>query len=68
MSKALREQLGGVLPPSVEALDSPSRDRLAQVLKAAKQRQQAHIETSLQAALSHLPALLRGPVRKLFDA
>ena len=68
MSEALRKELGGVLPPSIEGLDRPSGDRLALTLRGAKQRQQAHIETALQAALSHLPALLRGPVRKLFDA
>lgn len=68
MSKALREQLGGALPAGVESLDAAARDRLAQRLQGAKHRQRAHIETALQAALSHLPALLRGPVRKLFDA
>lgn len=66
--EALRRTLGGVLPPGIEALEAPQVAKLCSTVEAARTRQQAQIESALQAALAHLPALLRGPVRKLFDA
>jgi len=66
--EALRHALGGTLPQGIEALDAEKTERLTLALRDARKRQQVQIEAALQSALSHLPALLRGPVRKLFDA
>ncbi len=66
--ETLHHELGGELPHGVDALETQHLVALNITLRKAKQRQQAQIEAALQSALDHLPALLRGTVRKLFDA
>ncbi|GAC1626036.1 MAG: hypothetical protein NVS9B10_13600 [Nevskia sp.] len=67
-SEDLRRELGGRLPGGVEALADEQLAAFTESLRRAKRNQQQQIEAALEAALSHLPALLRGTVRKLFDA
>lgn len=41
--------------------------RLLGQIRMAKQRQEQDLKRAFEETLSHLPALLRGPVRKLFQ-
>lgn len=65
--EALKAELGGELPPGLEGLDAASQARLAKTLRDARQRQQKHLGEAIDEALKHIPALLRGPIRRLFD-
>lgn len=65
---ALRAQLGGVLPKGAEQLGEERAAALAGKLRAARERQRAELDQALNQALSHVPLLLRGAVRKLFEA
>lgn len=47
-----------VLPPA-------QIDRLAREVQLTHQRQQAALETAIAESLGHVPALLRGPVKKI---
>lgn len=61
----LRTALGGQLTPGLEALGADDQRRLAQQLNEARARQQAELARALEAALQHVPMLLRGAVRKV---
>lgn len=61
---ALRRKLGP-LPPAVVALGEADRQALLALLNAAETRQSDELEAAFEAALSHLPRLLRGTVRKM---
>lgn len=67
VSDALKAELGGEVPPGLEVLDAAVQKRLVQTLRAAKQRQQKHLDEAIDEALKHVPALLRSPIRRLFD-
>ncbi len=62
---ALSEALGAPLPSGLDRLSKPQLDQLAAALGTAKTRQRAALEQSTEAALSHIPMLLRGAVRKV---
>lgn len=61
----LSDALGAPLPPGLEGLKKPELEKLAAALAAAKTRQRKALEGSAEAALSHVPMLLRGAVRKV---
>ncbi len=65
--QALARELGTA--PSALPPPDPLRAEELQLLQTAmlmtRQRQQAHLRDALNAALKHVPALLRGPVRKV---
>lgn len=62
---ALRRELGSAPPAAFETLTAQDGDRLAEALKAARLRQQAELDQALTRALEYVPALMRGPVRKI---
>lgn len=62
---SLSEALGAALPAGLEGLSKPQFDSLATALASAKTRQRAALEQSTEAALGHVPLLLRGAVRKV---
>lgn len=64
-TNSLSEALGAPLPAGLEGLSKPQFDSLSAALASAKQRQRAALEASTEAALSHIPMLLRGAVRKV---
>ncbi len=62
------ELLAAALAAPVHGLTGLSRaeaEKLLAALAAAKLRQRAALEASTEAALSHVPMLLRGAVRKV---
>lgn len=63
--KILGGELGGEVPPGFESLDEAALRRLAEAVRQARQQQKADIAAALAAALHHVPALLRGPLRKI---
>lgn len=64
-TNALADALGAPLPAGLEALSKPQLEKLANALGTAKTRQRAALQDSTEAALSHVPLLLRGTVRKV---
>jgi hypothetical protein len=62
---ALSRALGAPLPKGIESLNETELSQLADALAAAKVRQREALEASTEAALSHIPMLLRGAVRKV---
>lgn len=64
-SSVLAEALGAPLAPGFESLSQRQAKQLALALNSAQQRQRAALAASTEAALSHLPLLLRGAVRKV---
>jgi len=62
---ALSEALGSPLPEGLNGLNKSQTDQLAAALASATARQRAALEQSTEAALSHIPMLLRGAVRKV---
>lgn len=67
MNESLGRELGGAAPVALAGLGAAEQERLAATLKAAKLRQQKHLGEAIDEALRHIPALLRGPIRRLFD-
>lgn len=61
----LAEAIGAPLPPGLEGLSKPQLEKLAAAFATAKQQQRAALAASTEAALSHVPMLLRGAVRKV---
>ncbi len=51
--------------PSLVTLSPEHRQHLATLIRAAKQRQRAALADSTERALQHVPALLRGVVRRV---
>lgn len=47
------------------ALPQAQVDLLSEAVLLTQQRQKAALETAMSDALGHLPALLRGPVKKI---
>lgn len=48
-----------------EDLSPELHDRLARLVIEARKRQQREVQLAIDSALTHIPALLRGAVRKL---
>jgi len=64
-SNPLAEALQAPLPPGLERLSPTQLQQLTAALANAQQRQRAALEASTEAALGHIPMLLRGAVRKV---
>lgn len=64
-TNVLAEALHAPLPAGLETLDKPQLEKLAAAFATAKTQQRAALEQSTEAALSHIPLLLRGAVRKV---
>ncbi|MDO9453601.1 MAG: hypothetical protein Q7J29_12170 [Stagnimonas sp.] len=64
-TNVLSEALGAPLPQGLEGLSKPQLEKLASTFAAAKVQQRAALADSTEAALSHVPMLLRGAVRKV---
>ncbi len=61
----LSEALQGSLPEGLKGLDKTQRETLAKFFAAAKTQQRAALQGATEAALGHVPMLLRGAVRKV---
>ena len=62
---ALAAELQGAALPSLDALSDAELGILVRSIRDARRRQQQHLSTAFEAALTHVPLLLRGPVRKI---
>jgi len=62
---ALSRELGGQPLPDLAALDTAEVDALTQALRRARGNQQKQMQQAFEAALEHVPLLLRGAVRKV---
>ena len=62
---ALREQVGDPLPEGVRALAPAELRDLAGAVHDARRRQARALAEAGERALSHIPRLLRGPVRRI---
>jgi cytochrome c553 len=63
--RALEAQLGTRAPKAVAALSEQDIQDLADAIQAARQRQAAALAEAGERALSRIPRVLRGPVRKV---
>ncbi|MDQ3405997.1 MAG: hypothetical protein M3548_21830 [Actinomycetota bacterium] len=61
----LRRQFGGATPEGVEALDAESVRDLADALRQARRRQNAHLRAATEASIAQVPRLLRPVVRRV---
>ncbi|HZR37326.1 MAG TPA: hypothetical protein VFA75_18295 [Nevskia sp.] len=62
---ALSRELGGKPLPDLGALEPGEIDALTRTLRGARRNQQQQLQRALEAALGHVPVLLRGAVRKI---
>jgi hypothetical protein len=62
---ALRAELGGSGAEGLQALDDEELQALTSTVRAAKRHQSAALNAAAQQALGHVPALLRGPIRRI---
>ena len=64
----LRAELGDRDPPdSVEALPDDELLRLADMVADLKRRQEREYQRAVEEALSHIPRMLRGSVRRVLE-
>ncbi|MFA5939326.1 MAG: hypothetical protein WC809_08220 [Sinimarinibacterium sp.] len=63
--EALLKELGDGLLPGIERLESAEISELTAALRKARRRQQELLAGALEGALSHIPMLLRAPVRRI---
>jgi hypothetical protein len=63
--EALEHQLRGPAPSGLTRLSPAELTHLAGAIQAARQRQAAELEAAGEQALSLVPRLLRGPIRRL---
>lgn len=64
-TNVLAEALQAPLPKGLESLSKAQLEKLTAAYTAAKLHQHAALQDSTEAALSHIPMLLRGAVRKV---
>lgn len=64
-AKRLAEALGTSPPPGLEPLTESECGTLAAAFTTAKTQQRKALEAATEAALAHVPMLLRGAVRKV---
>ncbi len=64
---ALQEKLGSAaaLLPSLTPLDDADQARLCALIDSAKAKQAESLAAATEESLDHVPALLRGTIRKL---
>lgn len=63
--RALERELGGRVPDGLSTLKDDELTHLAELLRAAKQRQSQALETAIEEALGIVPRIVRGSVRKV---
>lgn len=63
--EALRVQLGGTAPDGLRNLSAEQLADLADAIAQARHRESAAIAQASEQALSHIPRVLRGPVRRV---
>ncbi len=63
--RALEEQLGASLPKGVGVLAEEDLEDLGEALRVARRRQAKALAEAGERALSRIPRVLRGPVRKV---
>ncbi len=63
--QALEAQLGARIPKGVGALADDDLEDLARAVREARRRQAQALAEAGERALSRIPRLLRGPVRKV---
>ena len=63
--KALEAELRGKAPAGLCRLSDEELRDLAEAIRSARRRQAADLAAALEESLSHIPKLLRGPVRKV---
>ncbi len=56
---------GGPLPPGFDALPADASAALERILHAALQQRRTRLDEAISGSLRQLPALLRGPVRRV---
>ena len=61
----LARELGAVPPASVGRLAEGDQERLLEYFRAALEHQRQALRDAREEGLSHIPALLRGPVRRI---
>jgi len=62
---ALSAQLRGHVPDGLRELSEAELSELAAAVAAARHRQAAALAEAGERALSHIPRLLRGPVKRI---
>jgi hypothetical protein len=62
---ALAAQLRDTPPEGLAALSDADLHHLASAVQASRRRQAAELDAAGEQALSHIPRLLRGPIRKV---
>jgi hypothetical protein len=62
---ALQKELGGVALPDLAALSAADQDQLVALIQSARRAQKTQLAAAMESALSHIPMLLRGAVRKI---
>lgn len=63
--RTLIETLGGGPLPGLERLEAGELQLLVDAVRHARHQQQRQLAQAIEAALGHLPALLRAPVRRI---
>ena len=64
----LAQELGATLPARLNELSDSELGLLTDAVKRLKKQQDADLSKALEGTLSHVPALLRGAVRKILFA
>jgi hypothetical protein len=62
---ALRAQLGDSAPDSLRTLSETELRDLSDALADARHRQAAALAAAADRALSHIPRMLRGPIKRI---
>ncbi|MGZ6597327.1 MAG: hypothetical protein ACXVFQ_26000 [Solirubrobacteraceae bacterium] len=62
--QALEAQLQGPVPGALQDLDDGHLRHLAEAIRDARRHQAAELKAAGDQALSHIPRLLRVPIRK----
>jgi hypothetical protein len=63
--RALEAELGARPPEGLQAIGSADLRTMTALLRDAKQRQSAALESAIEEALEIVPRMVRGPVRKM---
>lgn len=63
--RALQEQLGGKVPAGLAELEPEHLEHLAGAVQEARRRQGQALAQAGERALSHIPRVLRGPIRRI---
>lgn len=61
----LARELGTDLPEAFDALSKSELAALTAAMRAARSRQKNQLDGALSKALEHVPALMRGPIRRI---